>query len=183
MSDHIKSRTKSEIEQIQNPLLSNLAFHVNPESLPSPLQTVAWCILDLLEKVAKERKEVFRECLMERAVEEGALTEKGGYTLEIEHTEVRREKRVSKLPEDEPLRELLAKSGIPYTEVFDEVKTLQINPSKLDFLVKTGRLSQTDVEACHPVTYALCVKPSEEIKRLQDEARKVICKPKKKLAK
>jgi hypothetical protein len=75
--------------------------------------------------------------------------------------------RRSSAPDAEGLKELLSKKGLKVGEAFDEVKTLVVNPTKVAFLVETGKLKAKDVEALHGTSFALRV--TESVKELKEE--------------
>lgn len=168
------------LEQLKQ-VLGGAAMKHEPEKGPvvapeDMLDSVgAWKALDVIEKAAKERKEsILRPKLLEWAEKLGSPTDKGGQELRLPGgTTLIREKRTDKLPEEKALRALLEEKGIAPNLVFDEIKTPVLNPSKLENLVKTGKLSAKDVEECKGVTYALLVHVDnhlhESIRTLKDD--------------
>jgi hypothetical protein len=125
-----------------------------------------WKTLDVAEKVltSKEgRKANLRQSLLDDAESQGTPTEKGGQMIEDKESgfKVIRERREGKLPEIKPLIALLKKKEIPVVKAFDEVKELVPSPSKIEYLVQTGVLTQEEVDACKKVTFALRVDAPE----------------------
>ena len=94
----------------------------------------------------------------------GAKNDKGTQTLLVEGSSVSIEHKRASLPDDSKLRELLALKEISITDGFDEVKTLNVNPSKVDFLIQTGKLKADEVDAIVPhLTPALKIKASPDL--------------------
>lgn len=145
-------------------------FQDNPAEVDLPIGVAAWSILDRLEELIKQRKLQYRAHFLAKAEAEGKPTfdkktreDKGGQYLVVDGSEVIREKRESKLPEENAVKLLLAVKSIPIMEVFDEVKTVELNATKLKFMVDTGRLSKKEVNDLKKVDWALKVKPSDVI--------------------
>lgn len=125
-----------------------------------------WKALDQLEDAIKGRKEALRQSLLAWAAKHGAPTDKGGQVYTDETFTVTREKRGGKMPEDKPFRELLKKKEIPLTEAFDEVKALVYSPSKVKYLIDTGKLTEAEVEGLKKVDYALKVAAPEDFDQI-----------------
>lgn len=132
----------------------------------------AWKILDFVEKAIEPRKEKIRLALLGWAEKLGEATEKGGSKLSVAGNVVLREKRVGAQPEEGPLKKMLEEKGLRMSEVFDEVKKVVLNPSKLQSLIETGKLDKAAVEKLHKVSWALRVYPSDELEELLESAAK-----------
>jgi hypothetical protein len=129
---------------------------------------------DVLEGLPKERLGELRSYLLKHAESFGEDNGKGGQRLSVEGSTVTRERRVSNrrsLDTDTALN-LAADKGLQPTDVCDEVvtKSLVVNPSKLDFLVQTGKLDKAAVEALYSVSWALKVVGSGELTGVLTEA-------------
>lgn len=128
-----------------------------------------WVGLTKATELMTSRLEGLRVALFERAIAEGTATEKGHYILTIEGTEFIREKSQRKLPDEKILKVLLAEAKLGVLEAFDEVTKLQMNPTKVDHLVETGRIPEDEVNEAKKVSYRLKFKPSRELKDQLEE--------------
>jgi hypothetical protein len=145
------------------PFLGSAAMQEPFEEMSLADQVALYSVLDAVEKRAKRRRESLREVLLQ-TVQNGKPTEKGGTQLEVAGSRLLRERRVATVPDGAGVATLLRTANIDMAEAFDEVKTLQLNPSKLDFLVQKGALEKAAVDALHKVSYALRVQPSKLLK-------------------
>lgn len=120
---------------------------------------------DALEGLPKERLGELRAYLLKHAESFGEDNGKGGQRLSVEGSTVTREKRTAKTLDTDTVLNLAADHGLQPTDVCDEVttKSLVVNPSKLDFLVQTGKLDKAAVEGLYTVSWALKVVGSEEL--------------------
>lgn len=141
-------------------------FRDDPTVVDDAIAVSAWVVIDALDKMLKERKESYRQRLFKTAVDSGGKTSKGGDTVSIDRNTVTREHRPAKTPDESALRTLLESKGVALTESFDEVKTLQFNASKFQYLVDRGIITKKEFEALHKVSYVLKVAPSPVIKDL-----------------
>lgn len=146
-----------------SPLLSSAALRSPLDELSLLQQIEAYRVLDEVEKKAKKRKEAIRDKLLAATEKSGTVTDKGGQELLVGGNRVLREKREATQPDDEGVVALMNAATIPLVEAFDEVKTFKLNPSKLEFLVKTGRIKAADVSKLHKVSWALRVQASKEL--------------------
>jgi hypothetical protein len=145
------------------------------DSLSLPEKVQAHVLLSAVESVAKERKDAIRDVLLKEAKDGGDKNDKGHYKVVVEGSTVSNERRVGKEPNPEKLKALLAAKGIPEKTVFSTRTVVEsfIDPSKLDALVSTGKLSKEEIEGTeekdgedglYPVTRALRVTPSKDLK-------------------
>lgn len=126
-------------------------------------QVQAHCVLKKVGDAVKARLEELREPLM--AVTEASGTLKAGNKEhDVDGSRVVVEHRKAKLPDSAGVTKLLQEKGISLTEAFDEVKSFQLNPSKLDFLVATGKVTKEQLEALCGEQLALRVYPSNFLK-------------------
>ncbi len=161
----IVKNVDNETSHVTKVFKSDALFRDDPAKVDIAKAVAAWTVLDTFEEIVKDRKSAYRSHLMESAKVDGSKTNKGGYVLEVENSEIYNEFRQDKLPQEDKLKELLAARRIPFLDGFDEVKTLQINPSKIKYLIETGRLNQKEVDDLKKTSYAMKVKPSQEIKQ------------------
>lgn len=161
---------------MQQGLTSGLAGLRSGDLMNKPISEMStdqvastWVGLTKATEMMTARLESLRIALFERATEEGEETEKGHHILDVEGTEFIREKSQKKLPDEKILKVLLAEAKLGVLEAFDEVTTLQMNPTKVDHLVETGRLPEDKVEAARKISYRLKFKPSTSLKSQLDE--------------
>lgn len=114
----------------------------------------AYAALKALHKVIESRLKVIKPFLHEITSTEMA----------VDGNLVTKTKRRATVPDIDKLKALLETRGIELTKVFDIVEKLQLNPSRLQFLVDTGKLSAEDVENLHEITWAVEVEPSSDLK-------------------
>jgi len=146
-------------------------FNAPIEKLSTQQITGAWLLVDMMSDVTKDRKEALRAALLEEAEKRGVTTEKGHYVLEVDGSEVIREKREGKTPDEKGVKALLEKYHLARTECFDEVVHVELNLSKLESLVETGKLPKSEVDALKKTTWALKVKPDDETEKDLDNIR------------
>lgn len=147
-------------------------FQEPPETFSDDEAASAWAAIDLLEKAVKERKEQLRMSLLGRAQEKGTVNEKGSSEAEFGDIKVVREKRQAKLPDPKVVEEALKEAGLEYEDGFTGEMKWVLDPSKVEFLVKGGKIDAEKVEASKRVTYALKMKPNKEMKSQLEVARK-----------
>ncbi len=128
-----------------------------------------WVGLTKATEMMTARLEGLRVALFERATAEGRETSNGHHILEIEGTEFIRERAQRKLPDEKTLKVLLEEAKLGVLEAFDEVTKLQMNPTKVDHLVETGRLPEDQVDEARKISYRLKFKPSPELQLQLDE--------------
>jgi len=166
---------KSIISNVVKPFTSN-PIVVEPTENLSPSDAVAaFKALDFVEKQIDARKKALRTLLLgwveNRDVNEVKLTKTGSQIATLAGFSVTREKRRANEPTADGIKELLIKAELSLSEAFDEIKVLQLNPSKLSFLVETGKIAKKDVEALHAITWALKVREPKDAKELLDSAK------------
>lgn len=130
----------------------------------------AFHAVDQLGKALEVRREQLREFLLNQAKASGEATEGGGQSLEVHGSTVLRERRQNQSPDAEMLKAVLQADGIEVEACFDEVKSLQFNPSKLKFMIDTGKIDPAKVEPLKKVSWAIRVTPSDELKKLMKHA-------------
>jgi hypothetical protein len=163
---------KKNVETLQiaiaddiKPTLGARVLRASPEQLSLVEQVQSHVLLKKLEAAIGGRIKVLRDALMtvgeaKGSREEGSTTDKlvvDGSTIAVEH-------RKSKTPNEEQLKTLLAAREIDIMTVFDEVKTIQFNPSKLDYLISIGKIKAEEIDAMCNVTPALRVYAAKPLK-------------------
>lgn len=124
-----------------------------------------------LKKIAEAREEKLKPLMHEIAKAVGVETAEGGQLATLKNGDtLERQKRTASEPDNDKLKALLKTRGIELEEVYDEVKTIVLNASKLKFLVDKGKLSEEEVAALHPVGFAMIARPGPELKALLLEA-------------
>lgn len=161
-----------KVETELKPMSSGEVMHSPVESMTTEELFHGYAIVQTMEKFLKDRREALNARLKEVIKKTGVTTEEGHVRLAHEGTYGTMQKRVSKSPDLDALKKLLAKASIDTSEVFDEVKTLEFNPSKLNSLVELGKLKQVDVKLLFGETFALVVEPSPAIAQQLEEVAK-----------
>ena len=163
-----KTQVKSEVASLVEikPFTSGRVLTETPEKLSLVEQIQAHVLLKKVKDAVETRLADLRVPLMAVAQANGeVVSEKGTKKYVVDGNSVCVEYRKANAPAEDKVREMLTAKGIPLTEVFDEVKVLSFNPSKLDYLVQTGKVSQADFEAAIPApSPALRIYPSKELK-------------------
>ena len=165
----LMEQVKTNMTRVEQAFKSDPLFRVDPAEVETGTAIAAWAMLDTIAEMVEARKAQYRLELLARTEKEGVPTAKGGQHMRVDDNEVIREKRQEKLPAETDFRLMLATKGIPFTEAFDEVKTLKMNPSKVDFLIETGRLSQVEVDELRKVSWALKVKRAELVDKVLED--------------
>ena len=140
-------------------------FIQDPGSVPIADAVESWSILDALGKAIDIRKEEYRQIFLKTAEASGTETDKGGFQLEVDGSEILNERRQDKQPDEDKLKILMDQKGLKYQECFDEVKSLQLNPSKFAYLVETGHFTEEEMLVLMPVSRAMKVKPNPVLKK------------------
>lgn len=153
-----------------HPLLTGLAMGAPVNALELEGLVQAWALLAFVSQAVEARQKILRERLLDEAEEFGRMTEKGGQRLMVHNSLVQREKRIAKLPDEEGFKALLASADIDFDAAFSKVQKVILDPSKIDGLVNLGKLKAGDVERLKKVTWALRVKPSNELDTILEEA-------------
>jgi hypothetical protein len=130
----------------------------------------AFFILNYLGTVIEKRREVYRKLLIDDMEKVGRVQgETKGTQPELFATfddgelTLKREVREAKLPEGEAFLKLARESGVDVLDVCDEVKKLELNPSKIEHQVAIGKLKAEAVNALKKITYALVPKEARTI--------------------
>lgn len=144
------------------PVLRGSAVTIPIEDLSVAEAADAWQMLDLLSQQIDSRKKQLREVLLSAAERDGQPTKKGGQQLDLNGAKIERQRRLASVPDQDKMLALLSQRGINISDVYDEVKALVFNPSKVTFLHDTGKLSAEEVDAFKAVTHALRVYKSDE---------------------
>jgi hypothetical protein len=146
----------SEIISKANPTLSEVTF--------------AYAAISHMEKLLAARKEQLREILLTQAQKHGTpVGEKGAMQLVVNGTKVVRERKTSTTPDSTKLKMMIKERGISVDAAFDEVTVYELNPSKLQYLIDTGKLDGAEVEQLKSVTPSLKVTASNKVKQILQE--------------
>ena len=161
-----KMNAASVIKHELTPLGQGRMLQDDPTEVALVDTVTSYAILNHLEKLIQGRKAQLKPHLMSQAETHGTRTDKGGSSLQVEEEEVLRERRVSAGPNEDGLRTLLETHSISLLECFDEVKTVKLNPSKLQYLIDIGKLQKNEVDGLHDESFALQVKVGRTLKEL-----------------
>lgn len=163
-----QARILSELAPVgHGSLLNDSVYYAESPSFKETVE--AYIALNALSKLIEARLTAIKVALHE-AVESLGQTVEGNNVLEFEGHRLVRERRTSSAPDESKLRALLETRGVDLMSAFDAVQTLTLNPSKLQFLIDTGRLQREDVEALRKVTWAIKAEPNEALRSLCDTA-------------
>lgn len=119
--------------------------------------------LNTLQKIIAARLSDIKPLLHEVAEQNGDLTEKGSLQLYVGENRVIREKRESTAPDEEKLRALLETRGVDLDAVFDTIQTYILNPSKLQYIIDTGRIDKNEVVSLKETNWAIKAEPGPEL--------------------
>jgi hypothetical protein len=142
------------------------------ESFTDEQAAGAWAVIDLMEKVIEERKKNLRESLLRRAHETGSKNANGSFEAPMGAVTVIAEKRQAKLPDEKVVEACLKEAGLEYEDAFTGQMVWTMDPSKVDFLVKGGKLPAEKIEDSKKATWALKVKPDKALKGQLDTVKK-----------
>jgi hypothetical protein len=106
-----------------------------------------WSILDLIEKASKKRKDEMRDRLLHEAKTHGIRDEKGSYVLEVEMGKVTAQRKVQRKKADQQaVRELLMKKGIPVNSVLVKKTVQEFDTKAFEALVADGQITEQEAE-------------------------------------
>jgi hypothetical protein len=161
-----KMNVQSVIKNELTPIGQGKMMQADPREVPLSDVTTSYAVLNHLEKVIGARKKQLKPHLMSQAETHGDTTDKGGSVLAVDDEKIVRERRISSEPNEDKLRALLETNSIPILDCFDEVKSVKLNASKLQYLIDIGKLKKDEVEGLRDETFALKVDPGPELKEL-----------------
>lgn len=157
----------TEVQELLAPLLASSLFA--PAENKSFVEAAEdWQVLDLLAKLLEKELAALRLKLLDAVGSSNTVDEKGHRTLNVDEAKLTQQLRVASAPDHEKMLALVEAKSIAKELVFDEVRVLNFNPSKVDFLIDTGKLSKTDLEKITPVTTVLMVKKDKKWKDVFD---------------
>jgi hypothetical protein len=121
-----------------------------------------------VEAAAKKRKESARDLILPDVKKTGDKDDTGSFTLVLEDGTATATRKVTATPDVLKVRKLLDEKKLDVKEaIVKKVVTEEVvDVSVLDGLVKTGALSQTDVDACYTVTFAFNATESKDAKKV-----------------
>jgi hypothetical protein len=147
-------------------------FGTSPEEQSVQDRARAFFILNYLGTTIEKRREVYRKLLLADMEKVGRASAadveakvKNPDLLAVFEGELtlKREVREAKLPEVEGFSKLVLESGLSVLDVCDEVKKLELNPSKIEHQIAIGKLKAEAVNALKKITYALVPKEARTI--------------------
>lgn len=143
------------VEGEVRPLIDGYVLTSPTATLDLEAASEVFAVLQFLEGRLKDRKAEIRQLLLSELEQRGKTTSKGGNMLDTNFGTAVRERRDSKLPDENAVKLLLTKKEIPLTLAFSKVTTTTLDPSKLASLVDRGLLTNEDLDATREVSYAL----------------------------
>lgn len=163
------TENKPHIAAVVTVLANREEFTAPAEKLTLAARVEAYAAVHHIEEIAKARREALRDPLLKDA-ENGEVTDKGGFRLNVGDHTVLKERRTASAPDEKKLMTLLEKKGLAVEQAFDKVTVLQPNPSKVSALVETGHLTEAEARDLYKVTFALVVRPGAELEALLENA-------------
>ena len=151
------------------PFASSRILSEKPEGMTLIEQVQAHVILKKIGEIVESRVKELREPLMTLAEAKGEVSESGTRKFGVAGSSLCVEYRNAKEPEGEGLKKLLASKDIDLMEVFEEVKALQLNASKLNYLVETGKITKEELAPLCKGTKAFRIYPSSALKEAVEE--------------
>lgn len=157
--------TLSEIMDSQvKPFVCSDLLSSNPSRLSLRSLVLAWLVTKFVHDLTKNRIEVLREALLNKAGEKGTKTGKNSKVLKVEGSSVIRGTRVASLPDKEKVKVLLKKKDIRIDAAFTKpTPDWELDASKLKKLVEEGRVTESELNKLKQEIPTLKVKPSSTI--------------------
>ena len=128
-----------------------------------------FAVLQFLETKIKARKEVIRNRLLNKAEATGRETDMGGQRIQTDFGSITRERRVSRMPEEDLIKLAMAERGVSVKDAFSDKVTAVLDVSKLEALIARGRLPPDTITKAQKVTWALKFKPTALIAEKMEE--------------
>lgn len=153
-----------------HPLLVGHAITGNAKAMEEEEVLQAWTLLRFANDHIAARLDELRELLLADAKEFGKETDKGGQRLYVGRHLILREKRVAKLPEAEGFKALMETANLKLDQAYTKQTKTILDPSKIENLVNLGKLAGKEVNTLKKVTWALRVKPDQDLETVLDEA-------------
>ena len=152
------------IASLQN-LTSDKVLATPVSDLTLSEQVALHVALKAFAEASEARLAVLKENLSIIVNAKGTVEGKNGTKqLPVDGSKVTVQQKTASNPTVDGLVALLKAKNIPQEDAIDEVKTAIVNPSKVAFLLSTGKLTQEEVDALRPVTPALKIYPSKLLK-------------------
>lgn len=171
-----KNTDLTKFDSEVRPLVRGDILHTPPDRLNVEEAVKAFALVKHIgEKVEDRRKELRAHLLVEGSILEHAeKVGKGGSTKTmVEGNKVTRKRTEKKLANVKGLKALLKEKGISedaaFTSTTETFTKTVVDPSKVEALVQTGRLTAKEVEGCHVIQWTLQVNPSAAIKDILEE--------------
>lgn len=157
------------VEREVRPLMEGYTFAAHIDDLSVDDLGELFAVLQFLESQLKDRKAAVRQKLLDAVKDHGKSTPKGGQQTKTIYGTAIRERRESKMPDENELKLLLAKRNIPLTLAFTKVSEQRMDPSKIHALIERGKLKKEEVESTRSVAYALKFKPNARTTSLLED--------------
>lgn len=156
----IEKKLTAEIE----PLATGRMLHGKELTLVEQVQ--AHRILNFMKGVIETRMEIIKGWLFDATQDGGDKDAKGTYKIVVEGSNVFRQRRVAKSPDEKKLQTLLKSKGLKTSDAFTEVKSWELDPSKVEKLVKSGKMTQEEIDKLCKETFALVIEDSPDLKEV-----------------
>ena len=154
-----KKRTSAEwVDEQLSPFMSGEVMNANIKKLDRDDLGSTYTVLDSAEKEIKLRKGKVRDRIIYVLKKYGTLNERGNHVLETATCVLTRQSRKNKMPDAEKVRTVLVKNGIEPSAVFTVVQKTELDPSKIQALIETGRITAKEIDDCRNVSDAVSIK-------------------------
>lgn len=146
-------------------LVSTKVFDAKTEDLSLAEQVALHVALKAMVKATEARIAALKESIAPMVDAKGShVGSNGTLALDVDGSKVTVQHKTASEPTVEGLTAFLASKSIPLSEGTDEVKSLVVNPSKLAFLVQTGKVTQKEIDSLRPTSTALVIYASKALK-------------------
>ena len=173
MSDKLE-----KFEEEVRPLTGGDILRAPVEELNPSEVVEAYAIVKFLGDKVEGRRTELRKRIVEDEViaNAGKKTPSGGSSATIAGHKLQRKKTVKRFQNQSKIRQVMQERGLKESDVFDETQEIiikkAVNPSKVERLVETGKLSSEEVESFHVVQWTVVVSASESLEALLEQADK-----------
>jgi hypothetical protein len=153
------------VREVEN-LLSGQVLNGDPEFMGVRAAGDAFLIAKHISERLDDRLKALKAYLLTKIAENGEQLEKGHQQLEIDGSQFLRERRQAKSPDATGIEKLLLDrsqargEAFNKEDAFDKKIVYELSDSKVEHLIRLGKLSEPEVNALKPVTFALKAKPA-----------------------
>lgn len=172
MADNKLVKFESEIQS----LTGGDILHAEIATLSKEETVQAYAIVKYLEDRLKARRTELRDRIVEdpEISAAGKTTASGGSSGKVAGHKVVRKKQTKRFKNASKIRQVMEERGLSESDIFDQVPRTVVdnvvNPSKIEKLVETGRLTEEDVNSFHVIQWTVVVSPSDALEVLLESS-------------